>query len=263
MGVPPKNNKNPSSARTRNSGANSTVMTTIGASVSASWGWSESKSRTVADTEIQNLSSGNVAEWKLVFKNNEPTYNASVWMDPGSAQTYRSTAELDASWIWYDKNAKDNNNEEPLWIYFWTHATWMSVGFEIADWPTRSINNHDYYGDAWLRLHAAAETRQFGKMVLKNDYTDKYIHHIQVVDRHDPFNPVLVMQDDNSYAPGSKLDLGTYLVSSNYSVTYRAGRPHEIPTIYKYDLNYSVKLNQNRITILNCSNDFGVQGAKE
>jgi hypothetical protein len=113
-----------------------------------------------------------------------------------------------------------------------------------------------------LKLKEGVATTTYGALCLKNDFAKMYISHIQIVDVSNPNKPQLVAQYDDSYAPGSLIDLSNYKTTSKYTVTFRAAEPGQIKTIYKYDLNPYVQLSQKKKTQLNAINDFIIQNNK-
>ena len=88
------------------------------ASVAGNWSWSDSKTYTISDMDIENLSSGNTAGYALKF-NNLPYYSHKAKNNhfrEGNSVLYRSTASIHASWAWYMPNVKDDSEEEPISI---------------------------------------------------------------------------------------------------------------------------------------------------
>lgn len=112
--------------------------------ISMGWNWSKSETRTIADTDIANTSTGNIVGYKLVF-NNLPHYDWDQYRGfwEGNSLTYRSTSSIRALWVWYVKSEYDDTTVPPIGIRFRAKPTYGSMTFITtkADLETKTYND--------------------------------------------------------------------------------------------------------------------------
>lgn len=223
---------------------------------SESWEWSHSETRYIKDVDIVNMTTnGNWAAWRLKF-NNLPVYkySESKGFDIKDNEAARGTMDIHCSWLWYDKNGKDNEDREP-----YTLRTWMSGDYEIqsfistdADLISTSIQEGcllDFKLPKMVNLPA-------GRLKIKNDLPDGMtLSNVKVITTDGD----LVHEFENTVPNNGEEVLGAFNTNYQYIVTFK-GRTHDGQTReYKYSLNPSIKLTHKAVTTIYANSDFTAQ----
>lgn len=223
------------------------------ADVSPSFGYTSDAIRKEADYDVVSNCDDRIAAWGLVFHNNEPSYGGSVKWNAGSSQSYRGTTRLESRWIWYEADAKDNDNKNPYSIRFKARAEYGTSAFTITGATTEYHSYTEGVTEYTHKLDISTETRTYGRLNLKNDFTDKYISNIRVIN-YDTEEVEATISE--SFAPGSVAYLGSFLTKGNYVVTFMAGEERQQ---YVYSLNEYFKLDHLSDRTLNAVYDFDVK----
>lgn len=97
-----------------------------------------------------------------------------------------------------------------------------------------------------------------GHMVLKNDLPDGMsISNVEVYNADDNTK---VSEFENTIPNGSEQKLGTFNTNLKFTVIFKARKSGaDMPRIYKYTTNPSIKLNHKAKTTLYANGDFAVQ----
>ena len=223
-------------------------------SVSESWEWSHTESRTISDVDIVNETlRGNWAGWRLQF-NNLPEYTAAVKFDTKSNQAARGTMELHGSWLWYDKTGKDNEDRTPYSLAMWMmgeyeHQSFISTG---ADLDKKTWSERKRFS---VQLPKMVNVTA-GPLKIKNDMPGgTTISNVKVITS----DGVEASEFENTVPNGGEQELGGYDTKYQYIVTFKARTTDGKVSTYKYTLNPSIKLNHKSTTTVYAASDFTQQ----
>lgn len=240
----------------------------------AKFGWSNTKSetRSIRDVEIQEITSGNNPGWNIVFQN-LPKYAASAkyGFEEGNALPFRSTQVLVGSWIWHEPTGTDNTEKKYYIVpdmtavyeaqsFITTKADLKEHRFTLR--PPRKLNAEKKETDEIDPAHATLfqlhemSTQQAGSILLKNDFPDKYISHIEIYRLDSLLKNKTCFENKNSFAPGESIDLGYYFTKYHYRLRFKAKASGGNLQTYDYQLNNEIPLSHREVTTLHAANDF-------
>ncbi|MBO6144154.1 MAG: hypothetical protein J6O54_02690 [Prevotella sp.] len=229
-------------------------------SFSEGWTWQHSESRSISDVDVANeTKNGYWARWHLTF-NNLPEFKFSedYGFDIKNNIASRSTMDLHASWLWYDKSGKDNQDRTPydLCVYMkatYGHQNWTSTEADLYK-KSWQWNSHE---ELIIPLEKVVNVTA-GHLVLKNDLPEGMnISNVKVLNADDNTE---VSEFENTIPNGGELLLGTYNSNLRYLVTFKARKSGaDTPRTYKYTTNPSIKLNHKAKTTLYANGDFTEQ----
>ena len=226
--------------------------------MSMGWNWTHKESYTIQNVEIEDRHAGNSIDWNIKF-NDLPHYDWGE--DYGFMITeslpYRNTQALNASWMWYDPNAKDESDTKPLLIKVTTNPQYEMQTF----WTTKADLKSLYYNHSKTEYFKIPRpnNKHAGELVIKNDLKDDaYISDIRVYRKG---TNTLVGSYYMSVPNGEEQSLGHYLSDNQaYTVTFKAHFNDGSVGYYTYSLNDGVKVKHNSTTKLYARNDFTEQG---
>lgn len=230
-------------------------------SFSEGWTWQHSESRNISDVDVANeTKNGYWARWHLTF-NNLPEFKFSE--DKGfnikNNIASRSTMDLHASWLWYDKSGKDNQDRTPYDL-----CVYMGATYGHQNWTSTEA---DLYSNSWswntadkkiaIPLEKVVNVTA-GRLVLKNDLPEGMnISNVKVLNAD---NNTEVSEFENTIPNGGEQLLGTYNSNLRYLVTFKARKSGaDTPRTYKYTTNPSIKLTHKAKTTLYANGDFTAQ----
>ena len=229
-------------------------------SFSEGWTWQHSESRSISDVDVANeTKNGYWARWHLTF-NNLPEFKFSeqYGFDIKNNIASRSTMDLHASWLWYDKSGKDNQDRTPydLCVYMkatYGHQNWTSTEADLYK-KSWQWNSHE---ELIIPLEKVVNVTA-GHLMLKNDLPEGMnISNVKVLNADDNTE---VSEFENTIPNGGELLLGTYNSNLRYLVTFKARKSGaDTPRTYKYTTNPSIKLNHKAKTTLYANGDFTEQ----
>lgn len=202
--------------------------------VSGGWVWSHSESRDIADTDISNNSAGNNVRYKLTF-NNLPYYRwgAHFGIDEGNSQTYRSTSEIRASWVWYVPSAKDDDNELPINIRFKAKPSYGDMS-----WITSKVDLHTHEYSDMGNVETVINLENFirekcGYLVINNNFSDDTaIKNIRIYRATDTEKKDLLWESTETIVPGKDKKTSAFRIKDKYMIylTTVDGREYEYST---------------------------------
>ena len=229
----------------------------VGANANWKWDWSESTKWKIADTDVTNTSAGFAPSWELKY-NHLPQFKWSedYGFDLGTSQTYRTMQSIHGTWIWYEADTPDTDQETPYYIHFeaLAHFGFMSfwgtkADLDEVDWEVKASDD--------IKLKPMIRYRS-GFLKLKNDFTDKFISDVRVYAEGQD-KPVL--QRAESYPAGSEISLGGFNSEKNLYVKFKAKASGGQTEEYVYNLNdnKTFKVRFKDTVTLYATNDFGVE----
>ena len=139
--------------------------------LSMGWNWTHKESYAIQNVEIEDRHAGNSIDWNIKF-NDLPHYDWDE--DYGFKITeslpYRNTQALNASWMWYDPNAKDESDTKPLLIKVTTNPQYEMQTF----WTTKADLKSVYYNHSKTEFFKIPRpnNKHAGELVIKNDLKD-------------------------------------------------------------------------------------------
>ena len=227
--------------------------------LSMGWNWTHKESYTIQNVEIEDRHAGNSIDWNIKF-NDLPHYDWDE--DYGFKITeslpYRNTQALNASWMWYDPNAKDESDTKPLLIKVTTNPQYEMQTF----WTTKADLKSVYYNHSKTEFFKIPRpnNKHAGELVIKNDLKDDaYISDIRVYRKG---TNIMVGNYSMSVPNGEEQTLGHYLSNNQaYIVTFKATFGDGSTAYYTYSLNDGIKVTHNTTTKLYARNDFTAEGA--
>ena len=240
--------------------------------VSAGWSWSKEVSANIANVAVLKTLSGNVAGWKLEF-NNTPYYDSKsnkYWINEGENTNARSSQTLRSTWVWYEKDGKDDNNQPPYKIKVHVEGEYEAASFHSSklDWKTvrkplqsmDSVTGKVVPGkDIIIPFRKKLETSSVGKIILNNNFKDKYINKILVWEKKTPPNKY-EYNKTASYAPKSNIDLGYFFAKDKiyYLGFFAKEEDSSTEEYYEYYLSGSdsIILEKGKDRVINAPNDF-------
>ena len=227
--------------------------------MSMGWSWNHKESYTIQNVEIEDRHAGNSIDWNIKF-NDLPYYDWGE--DYGFKITeslpYRNTQALNASWMWYDPNAKDESETKPLLIKVTTNPQYEMQTF----WTTKADLKSVYYNHSKTEFFKIPRpnNKHAGELVIKNDLKNgAYITDVRVYSKG---TNTVVGKYDMSIPNGEEQSLGHYLSNNQtYIVKFKAMYADGSVEYYTYTLNDGIKVKHNSTTKLYAGNDFSVEGA--
>lgn len=186
-------------------------------SFSAGCTWSESESRPISDTDIENFSTGNVVRYILRY-NNLPYFKWTEYRGfyEGNSRTYRSTSELRAYWIWYVPNAKDDSNEAPLNIRFRAKANYGALSFYTSDLDLKEKGYTANY-EKTFKLDGFTRDR-CGGIVINNNFKKATIKNIQIYNINDSERKNLLWESKETIIPGKEKKTPAFKIKDKYMI---------------------------------------------
>ncbi len=227
--------------------------------LSMGWNWTHKESYTIQNVEIEDRHAGNSIDWNIKF-NDLPHYDWDE--DYGFKITeslpYRNTQALNASWMWYDPNAKDESDTKPLLIKVTTNPQYEMQTF----WTTKADLKSVYYNHSKTEFFKIPRpnNKHAGELVIKNDLKDDaYISDIRVYRKG---TNIMVGSYLMTVPNGEEQSLGHYLSDNQaYTITFKATFGDGSTVYYGYSLNDGIKVTHNTTTKLYARNDFTAEGA--
>lgn len=220
------------------------------------WSWGHTEKRDISDINIANQTNGNIAQWQLQFQN-LPYYSYSE--DYGfkipEGVTYNGTSELHASWLWYDKNGKDNENKAAYWLYYIVRAA-----YQIGAWsPWNDAVVKTWNTNIMIGGHTLPNVVNVtsGTLVLKNNLKDEAAISNVVV--KNAKSGEVYSEFQNTIPNGGEQELGRFKTSNTYLVSFKARVPGGEAKTYTYTLNPQITLTHLNTTTLYALNDFTAQ----
>lgn len=222
-------------------------------SFSEGWSWSHSETRTVYDTDIENRSADGAASWHLSF-NNLPYFDWSE--DYGfkitDSKTYRSTAGVEGSWLWYDKNGKDDQDKAPYYLCSYVKADYEMQSF-ITTKADLKTDNTSFEQKKVIALPKMINAKA-GFLTLKNDLKDEMsIYNVEV---RNALTGEVVYKFNNTIPNGGDQDLGAFKSAYKYTVSFLAKKPGGESVKYTYSLNPNIEVVHKSKTTLYALSDF-------
>lgn len=224
-------------------------------SFSEGWNWEKSESRSISDVDVVNETfKGNWARWRLQF-NNLPKFKSSLKFDIGNNLASRSTMDLHASWLWYDKSGKDNQDRNPYDLCVWLRGDYQHQNFTSTG---ADLKKKDW---SWSQTYVISLPKivnvTAGCIVLKNDLADGMtLSNVKII-RAD--NNEVVGEFLNTVPNGEEQNMGYYNSNHKYMVTFMAKKNGGQAKTYKYTLNPSVVITHKATTKLYAASDFTAQ----
>lgn len=215
----------------------------------ANWKWSDRKTWTVADVDLENQSSESTAAWQAVY-NNLPEYKWSedCGFDEGNSRAYRSTTIINGSWVWYIPNTRDDSDTKPLRMKVHAETAYRLLKFWSTDASLGKVEWVSEMND--ILTFPKMYRYKVAPIVLKNDYMNKFISNIMVYTK-DGKQAVSETQFQNSYPSGSEIKLGDFRCAEDLIVKFKMDGK-----TYTYSANQYVKPVFKNIVTLYASNDF-------
>jgi len=222
--------------------------------LSLGWEWSHREAYTIENVEIEDRHSGNSLDWNIKF-NDIPHFK---WLeDYGFKITeslpYRNTQGLNASWMWYDPNVKDESSPEPLLIKVTTNPQYEMQHFWTTEADLES-KTYDHSKSEYFRI-PRPNNKCAGEIVLKNDLKDEMsIYDVKVIRKG---SNRTVGGFEQTIPNGEEQSLGWYYSTNcEYIVTFMAKKPGEAAIKYYYSLNDGFKLQHRGKVTIYALNDF-------
>lgn len=223
---------------------------------SEGWEWSHSEKREINDVDVVNeKKNGNWARWRLQF-NNLPEFQWS--QDYGfnikSNQAARGTMDIQTSWMWYDKNGKDNEDRTP-----YTLCTWMSGEYAHQSFITTKADLDEIVMSESKRfitkLPKMVNTTA-GRLKIVNNMPDGMtISNIKVITTDNK----LASEFEYTVPSGGEKILGAYDTHYQYTVTFVGRTTGGKTRNYKFTLNPSITLNHKSMVTIYAASDFTAQ----
>lgn len=217
------------------------------------WSWSHTESRTINDLDIANESRGTHARWHLHCQN-VPKYNwdEDYGFEVTPAKTYRSTASVGCSWMWYDKTGKDNQDREPLWVITYMGGTYQMQSFVTtsADLQTTTASRAVAKSTRLPKMVNATA----GELIISNNLKNKIsIYDIEVIDAK---TGKTVKIEKNTLLSGKKISLGHFKTQKRYQVRFKGAQPGKKAKTYTYTRHSDIQLENMKKTTLYALDDF-------
>lgn len=241
-------------SKTKDTETSASEKKRIELSASEGWSWKDSESRVVHDVDIINETmNGNWARWQLKF-NNLPyyQYKQKYGFNLGPNEASRGTMDLHATWLWYDKTGKDNEDKKP-----YTLCTWLSARYGIqsfvtthADWKEATF----VFSKSFRTTLPKITNVTSGKLVLKNNLKNEAtVSNIQVCDADDES---ILSEYKNTVPNGGEQVLGFYKAPETYLVKFLAREPGKKAKKYVYSTNPRIELESKETINLYALDDF-------
>ncbi len=241
----------------KNKDGETTVEGHLDLEFSEGWTWEHKESRDISDVDIVNNTYSNRTIWNLKF-NNLPEFKMSETnhYDIKKNEAARGTMNLNASWLWYDKNGKDNEDKPGFLVRTVLYAT-----YEIQSHYTTEADNEKSqvsFMDGFVYQLPKMENSTGGHIKIKNNLPDAMsISNITVTVASNGANKgKTVSEYRNSIANGDEYEIGFFDNHYEYMVTFKAGKNASSTKTYKYITNPSIKLGNLETVVLNADYDF-------
>ena len=217
-------------------------------SVNAGWSWSDTKSWSVKDVDVENRTANSSAAWALTF-NELPYFQFSEdkGFNLGNSRAYRSSMQLHGSWVWYIPDMPDDTEAKPLRVKVEVEGNYGFMKF----WGTKAdLDTYSWtcsYTD--YQMMPKMENAKAGNLILKNN-TGKYISNIMI---YNSKNQLLVPEENfqNSYPDGTSIKLGAYKCTEDIIVKFKMDGQ-----TYVYNLNKYIKTVFKEDVTLYAAKDF-------
>lgn len=247
------------------SGGSSVVLTPyfqVDPKLSFGWQWSEQSVRTISDTDISNISGGSIVNgttvskvgWKMTF-NNLPEYDwgEDYGFDEGTSLTYRSTNYLHANWVWYQKDVKDDSNQDPIAIHVQVKPTFGALSFITTDVSLHENLFNFGCVDQYINLKPFSRDR-CGVINLKNDFTDNTaITDIQIYRANsDATDGDLAWSTENTLKAGKTVTTPALKVADRYNIYFSTNTGKR----YKYTTYPSLEIEIGMENTINSNINF-------
>ena len=223
---------------------------------SEGWEWSHSETRQIKDVDVVNeKNNGNWARWRLQF-NNLPEFKWSeeYGFNLNNNQAARGTMDIQTSWMWYDKNGKDNEDREP-----YTLCTWLMGEYGIQSFVTTKADLNETVmtkSKRSIKKMPKIVNTTAGRLKIVNNMPDGItISNIKVITTEGKE----ASEFEYTVPNGGEKILGAYDTHYQYIVTF-VGRTTDGQTRnYKFTLNPSIKLDHKTMVTIYAASDFTAQ----
>ena len=220
-------------------------------SVNFGWSWSDTKSWSVKDVDVENRTTNSTAAWALIY--NELPYfkwSEEYGFDLGNSRAYRSSMQLHGSWVWYIPDMPDDTEAEPLRIKIEAEGDYGFMNF----WATKAdLNTHSWTCNfTAIRTMPKMVNYKAGNLILKNN-TGKYISNIMVYNGAGQ-HLVPAKRFQNNYPNDTDIKLGAYKCTEDIIVKFKMDNQ-----TYVYNLNKYAKTVFKENVTLYAANDFKVE----
>ena len=215
------------------------------------WSWSDTKSWSVKDVDVENTTANSTAAWTLIY-NELPQFKFSedYGFDLGNSRAYRSSMQLHGSWVWYIPDMPYDTDAEPLRIKIEAEGNYGFMNF----WGTKADLNTHSWTCSFTDIKAMPKMVNYkaGHLILKNN-TGKYISNIMV---YNGAGQLLVHEKmfQNNYPDGTDIKLGAYKCSEDIIVKFKMDGK-----TYVYNLNPYIKTIFKEEVTIYAANDFKVE----
>ncbi len=193
----------------------------VGINISGGWSWTESETRDISDTDIQNNSYGNIVKYKLTFQN-LPKYEWSEerGFAEGNSWTYRSTSEIHAYWVWYVPNIKDDNKEQPISIRFRANASYGAMSFITtkADLQTKNFDQLAKVEKTFNLVNFIRDKR--GTITICNDFSNKAIKKIEIYEASDKARKDTLWYSQETITPNKEKTTTAFPIDKKYMIYF-------------------------------------------
>lgn len=222
-------------------------------SFSQGWTWSHSENRTISDLDIINETSGSRPRWQLTCQNlPEFNWNEDYGFKISNSKVYRGTISVQGSWLWYDKNGRDNMNHIPYYLYTTYTAGYTMQNF-LTTWADLQEENVSFSCAHKTQLPKMINITSGGLVLVNNLKDDAAISNIQVCDAK---TGRVYSVFKNTVPNGGEQLLGHFKTSGSYVVNFRACVPGKQFKEYVYITNPSIEVENKSTTKLYALNDF-------
>lgn len=223
---------------------------------SEGWEWSHSEKREIKDVDVVNeTKNGNWARWRLQF-NNLPEFQWSqeYGFNIKNNQAARGTMDIQTSWMWYDKNGKDNEDREPYTLCTWMYGEYAHQSFITTKADLNEIVMSD--SKRFITKLSKMVNTTAGRLKIVNNMPDGMtISNIKVITTDNR----LASEFKYTVPNGGEKILGAYDTQFQYTVTF-VGRATDGKTRnYKFTLNPSITLNHKSMVTVYAASDFTAQ----
>lgn len=221
------------------------------ASVQIGWSWSDKSTWDMNECSIGNLQESNKVGWRAQI-DHFPTYTTTGKVTLPDNQLLKSTVYLPGTWIWKEESTPDNVRRGPYILQCDVVLRYFARSHVYSKTKDKHI---EIKKTLYIEFPEAIETKTTGGIKLINDFDDKYIYDISVIDLKD--NGKALTTETASHNHGDTIDFGYYFDKGKYSMTFKArSSGAEEPVTYSYSLHDSIPLTKGKVITLNAKNDF-------
>lgn len=222
-------------------------------SFSEGWTWEHSETRAISDLDIINETFGNNARWHLTCQNLPKfEWSQDYGFNVTDAKAYRGTISVQGSWLWYDKNGKDNVDRAPYYICTQFQANYAMQSFisTKADLQEKTISTNQSFLSALPKMVNATSG---GLKLVNNLQNQAAISNVQVCDAQ---TGEKYSEFKNTIPNGGEQLLGHFKTGGSYTVKFQARVPGGTVQQYFYTTNPSIEVENKSTTTLYALNDF-------